>query len=85
MFRGMGDDVVITDQDEAAGVVVRQGGLRIVRGLSADEREDLLACWIEIWRGVVHAHREFMDATVSPNSGSLTWTISGSNRVPHIR
>lgn len=85
MFRGMGDDVVITDQDETAGVILRQGGLRIVRGLSADEREDLLACWIEIWRGVVHAHRTFMDVTVVPTADSLTWTIAESNRVPHTR
>ena len=68
-----------------AGVILRQGGLRIVRGLSADEREDLLACWIEIWRGVVHAHRTFMDVTVIPTADSLTWTIAESDRVPHTR
>ena len=83
MFRGMGDDVAITDQDENAGVIVRQGRLRIMRGLSADEREDLLACWIEIWRGVVHAHRDFMDVAVHTSVESLEWRISRSRPGPH--
>ncbi len=83
MFRGMGDEVTITDRNKNAGVIVCQSGLRIVRGLSGDEREDLLACWIEIWRGVVQAHRTFMDVTVVLSAESLTWTISQSNRLPH--
>jgi hypothetical protein len=83
MFRGMGDDVTITDQNDDASVILRQGGLRIVRGLSAGEREDLLACWIEIWRGVVHAHRDFMDVGVQTSVESLEWTISRSRPDPH--
>ena len=78
MFEGMGDDVNIEGASENARAIVQQRGLRIVRGLATQEREDVLACWIEIWRGVVHAHRAFMDVTVSPTTDGLEWVISES-------
>jgi hypothetical protein len=39
------------------------------------ERETLLACWTEIWRGAVHSQRAFMDVKVEPAGDGLTWTI----------
>ena len=75
MFQGMGDDVSIERAGDGSGVTIRQTGLRIVRGLTAEERQDLLACWIELWRGIVDAHRSFMDVTVSQAADSLEWTI----------
>jgi hypothetical protein len=77
MFRGMGDDVSI--ESDASGVIIRQSGLRIVRGLSSDEREDVLACWNELWCGVVHAYRIFMDAEVSRSGLSQVWSIQESS------
>ena len=41
-------------------VALRHTGLRIVRGLAGPERDHLLACWVELWRGAIHSHREFM-------------------------
>ncbi|MGI9480370.1 MAG: hypothetical protein ACR2PI_27020 [Hyphomicrobiaceae bacterium] len=75
MFEGMGDDAGIEGTSDNSQVIVRQSGLRIVRGLAAGHREDVLACWIELWRGVVHAHRAFMDVTVSPTADGLDWAI----------
>ena len=63
-----------------AGMTVRQAGLRIVRGLEAEERHNLLACWIELWRGVVHSHRMFMEVGVSETAKGLEWTIKESDR-----
>lgn len=76
MFRGMGDEVSMEVADDNTRAVVDQDGLRIARGLVGQEREDLLACWVEIWRGVVRAHRTFMDVTASPTASGLAWTIS---------
>ena len=71
---GMGDDSRISaDGDE--GVRIEQTGLRIVRGLEEGERSDLLTCWIELWRGAIHASRAFMDVTCEVRADELNWTI----------
>ena len=80
LFQGMGDDVRIDAATDDGRVVVHQSGLRIVRGFAAQDRADLLACWMELWRGLVDAHRTFMDTTVSPTSDGLDWTISERDR-----
>lgn len=74
MMTGMGDDCeVSTDPDGA--IKIEQSGLRIVRGLPAAERQDLLECWIELWRGAIHSHRHFMDVIGEVTGDKLTWTI----------
>ena len=60
MFQGMGDRVEVADAGPNAAEL-RQTGLRIVRGLSGSERDHLLGCWIELWRGAVSSHRRFME------------------------
>jgi uncharacterized membrane protein YozB (DUF420 family) len=47
-----------------------------VRGLSGDERDELLLCWIEIWRGAVQSHRAFMDVAATRMDDTLLWTIA---------
>ncbi|WP_416899176.1 MAG: hypothetical protein ACMVY4_05480 [Minwuia sp.] len=49
-----------------------------MRGLTPEERGDLLACWIELWRGVVQAQRAFMDVEVAVGDGALEWTITNA-------
>ncbi|MEL6664176.1 MAG: hypothetical protein AAFR33_14365 [Pseudomonadota bacterium] len=74
IMAGMGD----TCEMETAGdgsVCVVQSGLRIVRGLDGTDRDDLLACWIEIWRGAIHSQRAFMDVACETAAEQLTWTI----------
>ena len=74
MFRGMGDGV---ETEAAAGgaVTLRQTGLRIVRGLAGVERGNLLVCWIELWRGAVASHRQFMAVDAEVEGDTLVWTI----------
>ena len=76
MFRGMGDTAEVEDAGRG-DVALRHTGLRIVRGLAGPERYHLLACWIELWRGAVHSHREFMavDADVDGDGDALIWRI----------
>ena len=74
MFRGMGDSVEAEDSGDGA-VALRQTGLRIVRGLPGPERETLLACWIELWRGAVASHRRFMAVDAEMEGDALVWTV----------
>ena len=74
MFRGMGDGVEAEDAGGDA-VTLRQTGLRIVRGLAGPERETLLACWSELWRGAVASHRQFMAVDAEVEGDTLVWTI----------
>ncbi len=78
MFSGMGDRIDMENSAEHAGkpaVRLRQTGLRIVRGLTGAERENLLGCWIELWRGAVASHRRFMTVDAEADGDALLWTI----------
>ena len=74
MFRGMEDGVEAEDTGDGAASL-RQTGLRIVRGLAGREREILLACWIELWRGAVASHRRFMAVDAEMEGDALVWTV----------
>jgi hypothetical protein len=76
MFEGMGDHCRV---ETGALARVHQHGLRVQRGLPAPARADLLACWIELWRGALHSHRDFMDLSVeATGDDGLVWTITPS-------
>ncbi|MBT8147165.1 MAG: hypothetical protein KJN90_09945 [Gammaproteobacteria bacterium] len=70
----MGDDCLV-ETDETGAHQITQSGLRIARGIEGHEREDLLACWIELWRGAIHANRIFLDVSCEITSDQLIWTI----------
>lgn len=74
MFRGMGDHCEVAE-DAHGGVSLRQQGLRVVRGLEAEEAATLLSCWVEIWRGAVNAHRQFMDVHADIGETEILWRI----------
>lgn len=76
MFEGMGDPSAIVAIPHGNGSCVRQGGLRIVRGLDASARDDLLSCWIALWTGAIHSHRAFMNVAAAPQDDMLVWTIT---------
>lgn len=73
MFSGMGDSCDLDRTD--AGVHLTQSSLRIARGLSGTERETLLTCWIELWRGAIHSHRAFMEAEADIQNDAIQWSI----------
>ncbi|WP_339949173.1 hypothetical protein [uncultured Albimonas sp.] len=74
MFAGMGDAAEV----EVAGrtAAIRHQGLRVVRGIEGEAREDLLACWTELWRGAVASHRAFIDVEARPEGEALRWTLT---------
>ncbi|MEZ5649701.1 MAG: hypothetical protein R3E87_04050 [Burkholderiaceae bacterium] len=77
MFAGMGDRVSLVEVDGA--VCIEQRDLRIVRDLAEAFREPLLAVWAELWRGAIHAHRQFLELSCQPldddGEAGLRWTI----------
>jgi hypothetical protein len=76
LFQGMGDEARVEVLKGEAGFAVHQTGLRIVRGLAGVEREHLLSCWIEIWKGAIASHREFMNVEVLHSNDGLTWFVT---------
>ena len=74
MFLGMGDEIDL-ERTGKGSVTLRQTGLRIVRGLDGAERDALLACWIELWRGAVASHRRFMTVDAEDEGDTLVWKI----------
>ncbi|WOF73425.1 hypothetical protein QMT40_001055 [Parvibaculaceae bacterium PLY_AMNH_Bact1] len=76
LFQGMGDHAQVEALQGEAGFAVHQTGLRIARGLGGVEREHLLSCWIQIWKGAVSAHRTFMSVDMTHSDDGLTWLIA---------
>lgn len=73
-FAGMGDSVEVRVSGDTA--TLHQTGLRILRGLDEDTGKAVMACWIDLWRGAVHAHRTFMDLQANHTDNTATWTLS---------
>ena len=75
MFEGMGDTCTVNSDTDGSAAAVRQSGLRILRGLEDAHAEDLLACWIELWRGTLNSHRIRKTCDVARDGDALHWTI----------
>jgi hypothetical protein len=74
MFAGMGDDCSVAADGRRARV--EQHGLRLAHGLDDDARADLLRCWIALWTGAVHSHRQFIDVAVTPAGDGVIWELA---------
>ena len=77
MMRGMGDECSVAAQADCS-VLVLHRGLRVLRGLDGASRQNLLASWIELWRGAIHSHRIFMELEATVDGAepeTLRWTI----------
>lgn len=75
-FEGMGDETTVSIGDDGDTASVRQTGLRFVRGIEGADRETLLSCWCELWRGAVASHRAFIDVEVVDEGGALIWNLA---------
>jgi hypothetical protein len=81
MFQGMGD--AVTSDDAAARPVLREHGLRVVRGLPLHERDLVLDCWIELWRGALASQRQIKTLDVHKADHSLIWRPAVLERPAH--
>ncbi|MDD9907201.1 MAG: hypothetical protein OXT06_26795 [Rhodospirillaceae bacterium] len=76
VLAGMGDTVDSDVGADRQSATVRQHGLRIVRGMTGDDRDIMLSCWTELWRGAVGSHRQFIDVRVEARDDTLTWHLA---------
>ncbi len=74
LFQGMGDEIQVTQAGTQATIL--HINLRLSRGLTPEHGENLIACWVELWRGVVDAGRVFLDVQAKRTEDGLAWTIS---------
>ena len=74
MFSGMGDDAVV--EGRAGSATVRHAGLRVVRGLTGDERDLLLHCWQHLWQGTMSSQRQLKTLECRPDGDGLQWLIA---------
>lgn len=75
-FEGMGDAVEHSISIDRRLATITQNGLRIVRGMGGSDRDNMLTCWVELWRGAVHSHRAFIDVEVEDIGDSLVWRLA---------
>jgi hypothetical protein len=74
MMLGMGD-ICRRDDRTDGSIALVQSGLRICRGIEGQDRDLLLGCWAELWRGAVHAHRRFMELDYTLGDETLIWSV----------
>jgi hypothetical protein len=74
MFSGMGDEAAVRGKGESAAI--EQTGLRIARGLAADEAELVLTCWAELWRGAISSQRQLKTLSWQRQDDLVRWTIT---------
>ncbi len=78
MFAGMGD--AVTREWAGNELKITEHGLRAVRGLAGAERDLVLACWAELWRGACRAQRELKGLDWEDGGESVVWRL-GERRV----
>lgn len=74
MFEGMDDSVGMDCTAETATFC--HSNLRITRNISGDDRNNLLTCWTELWKGAIASHRAFKYVAVADSGEAPDWTIS---------
>ena len=80
IMAGMGDRCSLEAGPDGS-VLLTQTGLNVVRNIQGADRHSVLIAWIELWRGAVHSHREFMDVQCEIAADSLRWKIQPSTAV----
>ncbi len=77
IMTGMGDECLVEHREDA-GARILQSGLRVTRGLEAQERDTLLECWVELWRGAIHSGRVFLNVDCEIAEEQLVWSIAAA-------
>jgi len=84
MMTGLGDSVTLLDQASLEDRTLRfeQSGLRIVRGLSSEDRNLVLACWCELWMGAIKSQRQMMELKlIERKDNGLSWELASISQV----
>lgn len=81
MLEGMGDEVQMTSCEISHSATLVQSGLRVVRGIEGAARQQILECWVELWRGCIDSHQQFFTTEITINDEKIIWTIVQRERV----
>jgi hypothetical protein len=73
MFAGMGDSVTV--ERRADELLLRHSGLRIVRGLEAEERKLVLDCWAQLWIGTLRSQRQLKSLSREAGEAEVVWRL----------
>ena len=74
MFRGMGDEVVISRGADSLDIEHR--GLRVIKGLPEAEATLVFECWAELWKGAVRSQRQIKVLEVRRHGSTAHWHLS---------
>ena len=74
-FSGMGDGAT-SDIAADGAATVHHSGLRFVRDIEGPDRDLLLSCWTQLWRGAIASHRAFFEVDVQNAKDGLIWHLS---------
>ena len=74
MFRGMGDEVVVTKT--STGIDLEHTGLRVIRGLPEAEAQVVFECWAELWKGAVTSQRTMKELSVERAGTVARWSLT---------
>ncbi|MEH6404219.1 MAG: hypothetical protein V7750_12650 [Sneathiella sp.] len=76
MMQGMGDGAEMLPGSNDEQVSFEHTGLRIVRGMTADERKLVLGSWKELWLGAIRSHQQMMTLDMQQiNEEKIVWTV----------
>ncbi|MEM9622551.1 MAG: hypothetical protein AAF993_12930 [Pseudomonadota bacterium] len=73
MFRGMGDEVVVTAH--ANYIELQQTGLRVIRGLPEAEADLVFDCWSALWDGTARSQRLMKQLSAERQGLEAQWTL----------
>lgn len=76
MFTGLGDRIETSEADEQHAIELRHYAPRIVKGLDDGEREIILDCWQQLWKGALSSYRIMKKVETHIEAQQITWTIS---------
>ncbi len=74
MFEGMGDEVGVSAEGET--LLLKQSGIRAIRGLPENEAALVFDCWAELWFGAGSSQRLLKQTTVNRDAESADWRIT---------
>ena len=75
----MGDGAEVMHDTQNRRSTIEHTGLRIVRGVSEEQREDLLHCWCELWVGTTHSQQSFKNIQFAIDERSISWRLEDAN------
>lgn len=76
MFAGMGDEVKIVFDQNDNQISLIHSNLRILKGLEGEQRDLVLGCWQQLWKGALSSFRVIKNLQWEHCNDEIHWVIS---------